>query len=210
MFHAFSKALYALALLLPCSAMADYIHWEMYTSPDPAKTRVMGENFSITGSFNYSLISNTIFDISVRTSTTDGCVACNDFSDGGTGQTYSFPSGQGGVQFMEEYGPDGWMLGREYFMQISGGNGPDGNWIFDVAQPGTHANLDIDHWGLVLLNDPLDPSVHESIGCIDCAYAIGTLVPAPESETYAMLLAGLGILGWKARRKSAGTKDRNQ
>ena len=101
---------------------------------------------------------------------------------------------------METYGPEGQTLGRDYFMQISGGNSFEGIWAFDVTQPGTYANLDIDHWGLVLLDNPLDPSIHESIGCVDCAYAIGTLVPAPEPETYAMMLAGLGILGWKVRR----------
>src|SRR3546814_21001841 len=115
----------------------------MHTSPDPATTSVMGENFIITGSFNYSLLNNTIFDISVKTSTTDGCVACNDFSNGGTGQTYSLPSGQGGVQFMENYGPEGQALGRAYFMQISGGNSFEGIWAFDVTQPGTYANLDL-------------------------------------------------------------------
>jgi hypothetical protein len=38
-------------------------------------------------------------------------------------------------------------------------------------------------------------------GCFQCAVATGTLIAVPEPETYALLLSGLAIIGWRARRK---------
>jgi hypothetical protein len=191
--------------------MADIIHWEVRGVDDPEVTSVMGRDFLLTGSFDYDSVTDTFFNITIRTSTTDGCVACNDFSGGGTGQTYLLPSGQGGVQFNEEYGPDpdAGITGRHHFLQISGGNDFNDIWAFDVSNPGTYSNLDIDHSGWIGLDDPLDPDMAESVGCIDCAYAIGTLVPVPEPETYALMLSGLGVLGWQVKRK-AGRQGKTQ
>ena len=39
------------------------------------------------------------------------------------------------------------------------------------------------------------------IGMIGMTYHLGSLAPVPEPETYAMLLAGLGLLGLAARRR---------
>lgn len=206
MFSSLIKAVIALTLLLPCVAIAEIVHWEVRNVDDPEKTSVMGENFVLTGSFDYNLLTGVISNITLRTSTTDGCIACNDFSGEGIGQTFLSPSGQGGVQFNEENGPDGQILGRTHFLQISGGNSFDDIWAFDVTKPGTYSNLDIDHWGIIVIDDPFDPELFESVGCEDCAFAIGTLVPAPEPETYAMLLAGLSVLGWQARRRAQAGK----
>lgn len=195
------KAFSALGLLLPLSAMANYIHWEMRNVDDPEAHAVMGKNFEFTGSFDYDIATGSIFNITLKTSTTDGCVACNDFSGDSAGQTFVWPSGQGGVEFTESYIDSNGVLYRNYYLSITGGNSFDGIWAFDVTKPGTYANLDIDHRGWIRLDDPLDPDMAESIGCLDCAYAIGTLVPAPEPETYAMMLAGLGILGWQVKRR---------
>lgn len=38
--------------------------------------------------------------------------------------------------------------------------------------------------------------------CADLACAVGATQPIPEPGTYAMLLAGLGVIGWTARRRS--------
>ena len=204
MFHCCKMAVCILAMLLPLPALADIIHWEVRNVDDPEVTGIMGRDFVLTGSFDYDNVTNSLFNITVHTSTTDGCVACNDFSDGGVGQTYLLPDGQGGVQFTEVYGPFGSTTGREYFLQISGENIYKNSTPFDVSQPGSFERLDIDHWGWVGLTDPLDPDMFESIGCVDCAYAVGTLVtaPVPEPETYALMLTGLGVLGWRVKRKT--------
>lgn len=193
MLHPFHKAACLLALLLPLPAMADYIHWEMQSEEDTPS--YMGANFVLSGGFDFDLDAGVFSNITVRTSTTDGCVACNDFSDGGSGSLYSYESFNG-VEFSESYGPDELSPGRTYWLQV-GGTG------FDVAMPGSHTNMDLTHWGHVLLFDPygLDPDMYENIGCPECVTMIGTLVPAPEPETYVMLLAGLGVLGWHTRRK---------
>lgn len=197
------KAFCVLGMLLPLSAVADVIHWEVRSVNDPEATDVLGRDFVLTGGFDYDLATGTFSNITLRSSTTDGCVACNDFSDGGTGETYLLPNGQGGVLFSEAYPPDADDLGQWHTLQISGGNSFDDIWAFDVTQPGTYENLDLDHTGYILLRDPLDPDIAESAGCLDCAYAIGTLVPIPEPETYALMLSGIGLLGWQARRKSS-------
>lgn len=197
------KVLCVLALLLPLPALANIIHWELRNVDDPDATAPMGRNFMLVGSFDYNLTTGVFSNITLHTSTSDGCVACNDFSDGGTGETFLWSSGQGGVLFSEAYPPDSDDLGQWHTLQITGGNDFDNIWAFDVTKPGTYHDLDLDHTGYILLRDPLDPDIAESVGCMDCAYAIGTLVPVPEPETYALMLSGLGLLGWQAKRKTA-------
>ncbi|HYD32929.1 MAG TPA: PEP-CTERM sorting domain-containing protein [Methylophilaceae bacterium] len=205
MFSFISKAALALTLLAPSLVMADIIHWEVRNVDDPELTSPMGRDFVLTGGFDYNSVTGEIFNITLRSSTTDGCISCNDYADGGVGETFLEPSGQGGVLFKEEYGPEQGTLGRRHSLQITGGNSFDDIWAFDVSQPGTYLNLDLHHTGFILLDDPLDPDIAESVGCDDCAYAIGTLVPVPEPESYAMMLAGMAVLGWQVKRK--GTKS---
>jgi hypothetical protein len=199
MFRCCKKAICALALMLPLSAMAEVIHWEVFNTEEG--TEVMGENFMLSGGFDFNTVTGLISNITVKTSA-DGCIACNDYAGGSFGQTYLLPSGEGGVQFMEEYGPMDGTLGREHFLQLSGSRIFGNTFPFDVSQPGSFYDIDIDHRGLILLDDPLDPDVSENVGCADCAYAIGTLVPIPEPETYALMLSGLGLLGWRIRHKA--------
>jgi hypothetical protein len=45
-----------------------------------------------------------------------------------------------------------------------------------------------------------DPD-QDPIGLIGMTYHLGYVAPVPEPETYAMLLAGLGLLGFAARRR---------
>ena len=205
MFSFISKAICALALFAPAFVMADVIHWEVRNVDDPEATAPMGRNFTLVGSFDYDLVSGKFFNITLRSSTSDGCLACNDYAGGGTGETYQdLSSGRSGPMFREEYGAESGTLGRWHTLWITSFNSFDDVWGFDVTQPRTYLNLDLDHTGYILLDDPLDPDMAESVGCIECAYAIGTLVPAPEPETYAMMLAGLGILGWQVKLKRAG------
>lgn len=206
MFSLISKAMGLLALAMPMVAMADIIHWEVRNVDDPELTSPMGRDFLLTGGFDYNTLTGDIFNITLRSSTTDGCISCNDYADGGTGATFLEPSGQGGVLFLEEYGPEQGTLGRTHSLRISGGNSFDDIWAFDVSQPGTILALDLHHTGFILLDDPLDPDIAESVGCDDCAFAIGTLVPIPEPETYAMLLTGMGVLGWQVKRKRLNHK----
>lgn len=192
MFNDIPKLLLGLALLGPGSALADVIHWEVHSEEDtPA---YMGGNFLLSGGFDFNSDTGTFSKITVKTSTTDGCVACNDFADGSTGAVFSFES-YGGVEFSESYGPDVFFPGRYYWLRISGLG-------LDLSTPGAYANMDMTHWGQILLYDPYDPDVYENIGCPECVRLTGTLAPVPEPETYALMLAGLGMLGWHAKRKT--------
>jgi len=60
----------------------------------------------------------------------------------------------------------------------------------DPSNPNTHCNLTGCHSGGAV----------ESFGFSGVTYS--TLQPVPEPDTYAMLLAGLGMIGFMARRKS--------
>jgi len=197
MFPFVNKALFALALLVPFSAMADIIRWEVQSTE--AAIPLMGEDFMLSGGFDFNTVTNTISNVTIKTSAV-GCIACNDFT-GADGTTFTSPDGGGGVQFMAEYGPNGDIVSRTHFLQLWGAGPLGESRAFDVSQPGSYFDIDIDHWGLIVTTDPLDPELFESIGCVDCAFAVGALVPIPEPETYAMMLAGLSVLGWQVQRK---------
>lgn len=199
MFHTLGKALLGLCLLIPYPVLADIIHWEVHSNEDAPS--FLGEDFLLTGGFDFNTETGAISNITVQTSAI-GCIACNDFSDGGTATVFSVPDGRGGVNFTETYGPSGDTLGRDYFLQIAGSNAFGEEFAFDVSQPNSYANLSLWHHGLILLNDPLDPDIFEDVSCDGCVHAVGTLTtPVPEPETYAMLLTGVAALGWRMRRK---------
>ena len=198
MFPFINKALLALALLVPFSALADIIRWEVHSTE--AAIPVMGEDFLLTGGFSFNTATNEIFNVTIKTSAI-GCIACNDFT-GADGTTFPAEPG-GGVQFMAEYGPDGDIVSRTHFLQLWAAGPLFDSHDFDVSQPGSYFDIDIDHSGLIVTNDPLDPELFESVGCADCAFAVGTIVPIPEPETNAMIIAGLGVLGWQAKRKAS-------
>lgn len=197
MFPFVNKVLVALLLLVPLTAAADIIRWEVQSTE--AAIPLMGEDFLLTGGFDFNTVTNVISNVTLKSSAV-GCIACNDFT-GASGSPFSSPSG-GGVQFFAEYGPDGGdIVSRTHFLQLWSAGELGNSQDFDVSQPGSYFDIDIDHWGLIVTTDPLDPEIFESIGCVDCAFAVGTLVPIPEPETTVMMLAGLGLLGWQAQRK---------
>lgn len=66
----------------------------------------------------------------------------------------------------------------------------NGNWGFQVDPNGTQYMSVSGNRGLI--TQP---------GCDDCTVPLARILPVPEPETYAMLLAGLGILGGVARRR---------
>ncbi|MDO9151907.1 MAG: PEP-CTERM sorting domain-containing protein [Methylotenera sp.] len=197
MFNDTHKLLLGLALLGPSSALANVIHWEVNSNFDPNAYwwgEGGDENFILSGGFDLNTDTGTISNITVKTSGAAGCVACNDFSDGGIGE-FSIISFDGAVTFTESYGPNIYSPGS-YWLQILGEG-------FDPSTPGTHATMDISYWGQTLLYDPFDPNTYMNIGCYWCVSMIGTLSPVPEPETYTLMLVGLGILGWRAKRKTS-------
>lgn len=199
MFQTFGKALLGLCLFAPYPVLADIVHWEVQSNEDAPY--FLGEDFLLTGGFDFNTETGVISNITVRTSAV-GCVACNDFADGGAGAVFSVPDGRGGVNFTETYGPASGTLGRNYFLQISGSNAFGEEFAFDVSQPNSYENLSLWHNGFIRLDDPLDPDVFEDVSCDGCVRAVGTLTsPVPEPESYAMLLAGVAALGWRMRRK---------
>jgi len=200
MFNDIPKLLLGLALLGPCSVLANVIHWEVQSKEDIPS--YMGENFLLSGGFDFNSDTGTVSNITVKTSDTRGCIACNDFADGGTGMAISFfyyndfeLSEYGGVEFTQSYGPNVYSPGRNYWLQISGAG-------FDLSIPKTYSNMGMAHIGQILLYDPYDPDMFESVGCPECVIMTGTLAPIPEPETYALMLLGLGILGWHTRRRA--------
>lgn len=180
-------------LLLPISAAADMIHWEF--SSNENTPGYIADGFVLTGGFDYNLDTGSVFNITLQT-TGRGCLACNDFQVGGTGAVYTLPDGRQGVEFFEDFYST--QLDRSYWLQI---DSFDEGVMLDLATPGIYDNLGFEHSGWVRLDDPYDPDMFERVGCAGCISAVGTLVPAPEPETYALMLAGLGVLGWHAKRR---------
>jgi len=68
--------------------------------------------------------------------------------------------------------------------------------IFDLANSGS--TFDFGHTAQVGLSYSDGISFSSAGGLL-----AGTVVPVPEPEVYALLLAGLALLGWKARRRQA-------
>lgn len=62
-------------------------------------------------------------------------------------------------------------------------------WHFDFTQPSSVTSFNLTYYENLLPPPPPPPSDG------------GDVSPVPEPETYAMLLAGLGMLGWHARRR---------
>ena len=183
-------------LLLPLSTltMAEVIHWELSSHDVPD---YMDEGFTLSGGFDFNTITKEIFNITVNTTASGSCFTCNDYA-GGTG-TYSENSeGASGVIFSEVF-QTGDVVDRSYNLIVtepfSSQTPPQFNWNV----PGSFSELSFRTEGFLRLDDPFDPSAAESLDCVLCATAVGTLVPVPEPETYLMMLVGLLGLGWKVK-----------
>ncbi len=57
---------------------------------------------------------------------------------------------------------------------------------------------------LGIFNVPGSANIFTHFGFTRAEFAAGETLPIPEPETYAMMLVGLGLVGWQLRRKSRG------
>ena len=193
-------------LLLPFStiATAEVIHWEL-SSHDIPDYFDLEKGYTLSGGFDFNTANNAISNITVKgIAPTTACLLCNDFT-GGTGEyfehTFNDESTPPSVLLYEAY-KTGDVVQRQYWLGIQQTIGLDDNDnpILTFKTPGTFSELSLDIEGWMRLDDPYDPDMDEHIGCIYCATAIGTLLPAvPEPETYALMLIGLLGIGWKVR-----------
>lgn len=87
-------------------------------------------------------------------------------------------------------------------------------WLNVGTVSGSTAGIDLDAWGYgtshqfgyVMLTDvpELNPGGATVGADIDAVGAISTVLTIPEPESYALLIAGLGLLGFVARRRKTG------
>jgi hypothetical protein len=82
----------------------------------------------------------------------------------------------------------------------NGSNG-SGSWISNLAGSGT--NTVNDSFGLVAGNSYSILVSGTPIGSAGGIYAYAFTAAVPEAETYAMMLAGLGLLGFMVRRRTS-------
>jgi hypothetical protein len=156
----------------------------------------------VKGGFDFNTINNEINNITAEVFSNEGatCLQCALYDDATTFYHFA-PGTQTYVEFNKVL-YTGNVLDRELYFAIFAA---DINGIiapFDLSSPGIYAGLSYRERGYLRLNDPLDPSMFSQDDCLQCAVATGTLIAIPEPETYALLLAGLGIIGWRARMKS--------
>lgn len=59
---------------------------------------------------------------------------------------------------------------------------------------------------LGVFNVPGSANIFTHFGFTRAEFAAGETLPIPEPETYAMMLVGLGLIGWQLRRKARGGK----
>jgi hypothetical protein len=170
------------------SSWAQIIHWEVDGQLlDPGTQANQERAFS--GGFDFDTLSGTIFNVSILSIGTTGqsCFLCFDYS-GSTAELF----GDSGAIFekLVDFSATSYRINT---LRLLG---------FDPAQTGTvTGNLSEDYYFVAGTGDPVDDTFINDV-CVPsgCITFTGTLVPIPEPETWAMLLAGLGLLGWKGRR----------
>lgn len=176
----------------------EIVHWELNAFVDvPGATR--GSQRTFTGSFDYNLLTKAVSNFSIKSvgTVTPNCLLCEEYTDGEAFVVYDPSTGQipQGVQSFKEVPPsEPGVIFEGHTLQIFG---------FDITQPGTYGGLYLNEFVSVTLDHGLDPHIIYQDYCDDCATLTGTLVPIPETETYAMLLAGLGLLGYQGRRRAS-------
>ncbi|MCC7487929.1 MAG: PEP-CTERM sorting domain-containing protein [Burkholderiales bacterium] len=62
---------------------------------------------------------------------------------------------------------------------------------------------------LGVFNLPGSASIFTHFGFTRAEFAAGETLPIPEPETYAMMLVGLGLIGWQLRRKARSARARS-
>lgn len=176
----------ALCLFFSTTTIAETIHWELSTPQFDGYTK-------LTGGFNYNS-DGSISNVTLRTDTLvppqGECFLCED-ATGYDGTAFGT-----GASFYREFFRNGEYAGHFLF--------GFSDLEFDIGEPGSYSDLDFQIQRHVIhFDDPWNPDTLEQSGCSSCLTAIGTIVttPIPEPETYGMLIAGLGILGWWGRHK---------
>ena len=196
MFNRYLWFICCVLFTLPISSTvnAALIHWELDSS-----TGTYTDGY-VKGGFDFNTVTNEINNITAEVfSNGYGCLQCTLYDNATT--FYHFePGTQTYVEFSKVF-YTGNVVDREvYFAVIA--SSIDGNISpFDLSTPGTYPGLSYRERGYVRLDDWIDPSMFSQDGCFQCAVATGTLIAVPEPETYALLLSGLAIIGWRARRK---------
>lgn len=188
-----------LFLYLPfsTSAMADLIHWEFSGQSNPPS---LFESQFITGGFDYNTGTGTVSNITVQSGdeTVPNCFICHNFANS-TATIFD-----NGITFDETILINSGDLIDIYFsitfnVSTSTPENPQAN--FDFSTPGTVSNVALHEIAYLRLDDPFNPDIYDADGCRDCITAVGSLLPVPEPETYAMVLSGLGLIGFVANRR---------
>ncbi|HYD33793.1 MAG TPA: PEP-CTERM sorting domain-containing protein [Methylophilaceae bacterium] len=174
----------------------EIVHWELNAFMDVPGAST-GQQRTFTGSFDYNLLTKAVSNFNIKSvgSITPNCLLCEEYTDALAFVLYDPVTGTipQGVQSFKEVPPsESGVIFEAHTLQIFG---------FDITQPGTFGGLFLNEFISITLDRGLDPEIIVQDYCEDCATLTGTLQPIPEPETYAMLLAGVGVLGWRARSK---------
>jgi hypothetical protein len=176
------------------SSWGQVIHWEVDGAfPIPGTDTVLR---TVSGGFDFNTQSSSFSNVALASSTTgSNCLECFDYT-GADGELLT--GAVSGVTFTKRLDYE-FPVYQTNTLSIFEGGGPQEP--FDLTRPGVYNTLDLFESLYIYLGEPFNPDIYASDLCFDCASAVGTLVPIPEPETYAMLLAGLGLLGFRMRRK---------
>ena len=183
----------AVLLALSSSSWAQIIHWEidgLFT--DPGSTLSQERVFS--GGFDFDTVTNKIFNVTiVSTPTTSAnCILCWDYTGAEAGFFSEFDFM--GIFFEKRIDFSETSYRENTLLLVNP----------DISTPGViDVYMSEDAYWRAGTGNPVDDTFVNTpcIGSLTCATLTGTLVPVPEPETYAMLLAGLGIIGLRGRRK---------
>ena len=187
----FCVGVFCLLGMASTSSWGQVIHWEIEAElVDPGTSASQERAFS--GGFDFDTLTGDIFNISVLSTSTTGqpCFLCFDYS-GSTAELF----GDSGVIFEKRVDSSGEAY-RENTLRLLG---------WDPTQVGVFTgNLSEDYYFVAGTGNPVDDTfINDTCVPADCVTFTGTLVPIPEPETYAMLLAGIAMLGFTARRKTS-------
>lgn len=199
-----SVFLYCIMLMFSVipNAASQVIHWEFTEMSLPT------DSGSIRGGFDFNTSTYEIFNITVKTGNDSGlgCFPCNDFA-GATGtytESYN-PDGSLGTYSitLNETFQSGLLQDKYFILTFTGNIYFESTSPFNFKTAGVINDLTLNEIGFVRLGEEYGPDdIYDSYGCLTCVTATGESTPVPEPDTYAMILTGLGLIGYAAKRKS--------
>jgi hypothetical protein len=177
------------------SSWAQVIHWELDGTMSTEQSGTDSNNVrTFSGGFDYNTVTDSLSNVTIASTGGPGCYLCFDYS-GAAGSVRRdippFPPTPYGFDFSKtvDSAPPTF---RTNFLFIGG-------YPLDFSNPGT-STVDINEESYFFVDGGVeDIDVHDF--CAKCGTLIGTIAAVPEPETYAMLLAGLGILSVVSKRK---------